>query len=150
MKKLILTGALFAGIIALSFTIKGEEPRYKNLKVLPKNITERQMDSVMKSFSAALGQKCNFCHVRTADKQDMDWASDKHKHKLIAREMIRMTQQINKKYFEEAGDAKSLDTRLMVTCYTCHNGKVEPATLPAPKPQPPQAQSGTDSVKMKQ
>ena len=53
-----------AAFVCMSFIVTNEEPRYKNLKVLPKNITKPQMDSVMKHFTVALGVKCNFCHVR--------------------------------------------------------------------------------------
>ncbi|RYZ22477.1 MAG: c-type cytochrome [Chitinophagaceae bacterium] len=150
MKKTIVAGSVLVAILALSFTIRGEEPKYKNLKVLPKNITEKQMDSVMHHFTASLGQKCNFCHIRNAETKQWDWASDEHKHKLIAREMMKMTNDINKKYFEFAGNPKNLDTKLMVTCYTCHNGKVEPATFAPPRVEQPRPQAGTDSVRAKQ
>ncbi|RYY38931.1 MAG: c-type cytochrome [Chitinophagaceae bacterium] len=153
MKKTILAGTLVAGVLALSFTIHNEEPGYKNLKILPKNISKEQMDSVMHHFTAALGQKCNFCHVRNNDStRTWDFASDANKHKGMAREMMLMTNKINKQNFEFAGDPKKLDTKLMVTCFTCHNGKVEPATIPPPREQrqQPQPQAGTDSVRVKQ
>ncbi|RYY90444.1 MAG: c-type cytochrome [Chitinophagaceae bacterium] len=151
MKKTILAGAIVAGVLALSFTIQNEEPKYKNLKVLPKDISKVQMDSVMHHFSNALGQKCNFCHVRNTDStRSWDFASDANKHKEMAREMMRMTNKINKQYFEFAGDPKKLDTKLMVTCFTCHNGKVEPATIPLPREQRPRPTSGTDSVRAQQ
>ena len=38
-------------------------------------------------------------------------------HKKIAREMMRMTEEINKKYPTIKGN---------VTCMTCHRGKAEP------------------------
>jgi hypothetical protein len=153
MKKTIITGAVMVAILALSFTIRSEEPKYKNLKILPKNISKEQMDSVMHHFASALGQKCNFCHVRNEESKQWDFAADDNKHKLIAREMMKMTNAVNKKYFEEAGDPKKLETKLMVTCYTCHAGKVEPATIPPPReqrPQQPRPQGGIDSVKAKQ
>src|SRR5689334_21811405 len=106
MKKTILAGAVVAGVLALSFTIHGDEPKYKNLKILPKDITHEQMDSVMHHFSAALGQPCNFCHVRNDSTKTWDFASDANKHKLVARDMMKMTNKINEKYFEFAGDPK--------------------------------------------
>jgi hypothetical protein len=115
-------------LVSLAFTQK-EEPLYKNLKVLPKNITKLQMDSVMQHFTAALGVKCNFCHMRTEDNKGWNFPSDDNKHKLVAREMIKMTTKINDKYFNVTG-AKKLDAKLMVTCYTCHNGKTDPLTRP--------------------
>jgi hypothetical protein len=143
MKKSFLVVAGFVAVIIVSLAFTSPQDRiYKNLKVLPKDITKPQMDSVMQSFTAALGVKCNFCHVRTADNKDWDFASDGNKHKLIAREMIEMTTKINKKYFDVTG--KGISASLMVTCYTCHNGKPEPATKPV---RPQQNKQAADSTK---
>lgn len=133
MRKTVLVIAGFVALITVSLAFTEPKDRiFKNLKVLPKDITKPQMDSVMQSFTAALGVKCNFCHVRTADNKDWDFPNDANKHKLITRDMMKMTNKINKKYFDMTG--KGLSASLMVTCYTCHNGKPEPAVKP-PKPQ---------------
>jgi hypothetical protein len=132
MKKTLFVTLGIVGLIAGSYaftTIK--DPGYKNLKILPKNITEKQMDSVMHHFTASLNVKCNFCHVRTADGKQWDHASDSNKHKLVAREMMKMTNELNDKYFPYSGKAEELSTILTVTCYTCHNGQKEPATRPS-------------------
>jgi hypothetical protein len=118
--------------LSLAFT-QQDEPKYQNLKVLPKNITKAQMDSVMQHFTGSLGVKCNFCHMRTEDNKAWNFPSDENKHKLVAREMIKMTQKINDKFFDVTG-SKKLDAKLMVTCYTCHNGKKEPMTR-VPRPE---------------
>lgn len=125
----------FVGMIGLSlaFTQK-EDPIYKNLKVLPKHITKEQMDSVMHHFTASLNVKCAFCHVRNEEAKTWDFASDDNKHKLVARDMMKMTDKINGKYFNVTGGKKNLNAQLMVTCYTCHHGSSEPATK-APRPQ---------------
>jgi len=142
MRKTVLVIAGFVALISMSLAFTEPNDRiYKNLKVLPKDITKPQMDSVMQSFTAALGVKCNFCHVRTADNTDWDFPSDANKHKLISRDMMKMTNKINKKYFDMTG--KGLNASLMVTCYTCHNGKPEPATR-APRPQ--QNKSAADTT----
>jgi hypothetical protein len=93
------------------------------------------MDSVMKSFTVALGVKCNFCHVRMNDEQKTwNFASDSNNHKKIARTMMRMTGDLNKKYFD-VRNSRELTADLEVTCYTCHGGKAHPAKFPpAPKP----------------
>ncbi|HRE52580.1 MAG TPA: c-type cytochrome [Flavitalea sp.] len=124
MKKLLAISAivLFTAI-SLSFINVKEDPGYKNLKVLPKNTTHDQMDSVMKHFAKSLGVKCNFCHVRNADTKKMDFVSDENKNKDIARAMMKMTNKINKKYFGHEGVAA-------ITCYSCHNGKQEPSLFP--------------------
>ena len=127
MKKsfLIVSGFMALVILSLAFT-KPQDRIYKNLKVLPKDITKPQMDSVMQSFTAALGVKCNFCHVRKDN--EWDFASDENKHKLIARDMMKMTTKINDKYFDVTG--KGITASQMVTCFTCHNGKPEPQVAP--------------------
>ena len=131
MKKsfLVTTGFLLMILVSLAFT-RQEEPRYKNLKVLPKDITEKQMDSVMHHFTGSLNVKCSFCHVRRDGEEHPDFASDENKHKLVARDMMKMTNKINKKYFDLTGSKQTLSTPLMVTCYTCHHGSTEPAVKP--------------------
>ena len=131
MKKIFLVSLSFVAFVSMSFIITGDEPQYKNLKVLPKNINKQQLDSVMKGFTVALGVKCNFCHVRLKDEQkNWDFASDSNKHKNIARQMLRMTSDINKKYFD-VKNSKELFADLEVTCYTCHGGKAHPPKFPS-------------------
>jgi hypothetical protein len=143
MKKtaLVTLGLTLMVIISLSFT--RDEPHFKNLKILPKNITEEQMDSVMHHFSLSLGVRCTFCHKHSEDMKTWDFASDENKHKLRAREMMKLTQKINSKYFDVAG-SKRITASLMVTCYTCHHGSNDPSTKPPMQPrteQRPQADS---------
>ena len=115
---------VIVGFCSLSFV---DEPKYKNLKVLNKNITESEMEIVMKQFRTALGVKCNFCHAASkTDPKKMDFASDENKHKDEARDMMRMTTRINKKYFKN-------DQVNGVTCYSCHNGQKEPKAPPKEK-----------------
>ena len=135
MKKTVIVSLLFAAMISMSFGITSEEPIYKNLKVLPKNINKMQMDSVMKHFTVSLNVKCNFCHTYNQELKAMDYASDANKHKGVAREMMKMTTQLNEKYFD-VKDKTKLNAYQEVTCYTCHNGKVHPPKFPAaPKAQ---------------
>ncbi len=62
---------------------------------------------------------CTFCHVEGAfDREDKAM-------KQVARQMISMMQAINKTYF--AGQQ-------FVTCYTCHQGRPVPQTVPAMLP----------------
>lgn len=130
---LVIFGLVLVVAISSAFT-KIKDPGYKNLQILPKNITERQMDSVMHHFTESLNVKCNFCHVKQeANEKEWDWASDKNKHKLVARQMMTMTNKLNDEYFPYSGKAEDLSTILTVTCYTCHNGSTEPATKPKPK-----------------
>lgn len=103
-----------------------DEPKAKNLKVLPKDISHEELDKVMDGFKAALGVKCGFCHAQRADGSGkLDFASDANEHKDIARDMMRMTQHINKKYFKPGKDA-SEGEMMKVSCMTCHNGEKHP------------------------
>jgi 5-methylcytosine-specific restriction endonuclease McrA len=149
MKKTFMVTLGFAAMIALSLAFTNEDEHlYKNLKVLPKDITKDQMDSVMHHFAASLNVKCNFCHMRNEEAKTWDFASDENKHKLIARSMMKMTDKINDKYFDVSGGKKNLDAQLMVTCYTCHHGATDPVTK-APRPQQP-SRPQTDSTKSNQ
>ena len=99
---------------------------YKNLQVLPKNISAKQLNKIMvDEFEDELGVSCSFCHSENKETHRPDYASDEKPEKEIARSMMRMTLGINKKYFKarhpEIGDAA-----LTVTCGTCHNGKPHP------------------------
>ncbi|WP_121352690.1 c-type cytochrome [Flavisolibacter nicotianae] len=151
MKKTFLVILAFVGLVALSCAVTkttgGDgHSSYKNLKVLPKDITHEQMDSVMHHFTGSLNVKCNFCHVRNEEKKEMDWAADDNKHKLVARQMLTMTNDLNKKYFNLTGSAMNISTPLMVTCFTCHHGSTEPSTNP-PKQERPQQRPPQDTTK---
>lgn len=100
-------------------------PQYENLQVLPKDISEEGLKHVMDSFKYALGVKCSFCHVAGSDGK-MDWASDDNKHKDIARNMMRMTMDINTNYFKIENPQE-----FKVDCFSCHNGSEKPALTPA-------------------
>ena len=83
----------------------------KNLKVLPKTMSKVEIKKVMKAMSASLGVECDHCH------NTEDMAVDT-KHKLEAREMMVMVNDINKRYFKG---------EMEVTCKTCHRGQHEPS-----------------------
>src|SRR5690625_7588301 len=92
-------------------------PKFKNLKVLPKDISEENLDAVMDSFNEALGVKCTHCQAR-GENGRLDCASDANIQKDIAREMMKMTRKISRKYFKEKDPmnyAVNSDTR--------HNGE---------------------------
>ena len=87
----------------------------KNLQVL--KVQPSEIRGIMHSYAVALGGKCDMCHVQG------DFASDENHHKIIARKMITMTEEINSKF---------PDGKVHVTCYTCHRGSHEPAMAPPP------------------
>lgn len=87
-------------ILFQAFTTR-YEPHFKNLQILPKDISDHDLDSVMHHFSVSLGVRCNFCHVVDTAARRMDAASDAKPEKNIARKMMLMAIDINKNYFRE-------------------------------------------------
>jgi cytochrome c peroxidase len=132
--------ALLAAVATAQTTPAPQAPRfavppYKNLKVLPKDITRDQLLSNMKFFSQSLGVRCTHCHVGTEGQplSTFDFASDAKKEKLAARKMLTMVHRINEQDFgvKDFKDVK-------VTCFTCHRGSTKPQTAPPPaEPAPP-------------
>lgn len=134
MKKTIFIATLIC-VITVSFAFIKDKPKYENLKVLSKNTTKQEMDSIMRHFSMSLGVKCTYCHVRGTDEQkNFNFASDDNKNKGIARGMLKMMNKINKKYFKEDREANMIPA---VSCFSCHHGKEEPENRPPAPPPPP-------------
>jgi hypothetical protein len=99
-KQIIAVCTLAVMVIAGVAAVDAPAGKYKNLKILPKDISEQKLDSIMESYSKALGSSCSFCHVAVKDFPDsLDYASDNNTMKENAREMMRMTILINKTYF---------------------------------------------------
>ena len=88
----------------------------KNIQVL-NGLPSSQMLNVMHLMRASLGVRCDYCHIAQNGKY---WMDDKPAKK-IARQMIRMTAEINKREF--AG-------KTVITCNTCHQGRVIPVATP--------------------
>lgn len=97
------------------------ESQWNNLKVLPQDISEDDLKSVMRSFNEGLGVKCNHCHAPNPETGKMDFASDAKKEKEYARHMYTMTKELNKNHFDYDPSDKQ-----KVTCFTCHQGNVKP------------------------
>ncbi len=122
---IVMLTLIAASCIGLA-AMRGPDPSYKNLQVLPKDIPMGMLDSIMESYNTALGVKCSFCHAPVAGNKDsLDFASDKNSMKENAREMIRLTRDINKQYFYTD---KRIDPLYLnrVHCNTCHKGDAWP------------------------
>lgn len=99
-----------------------------NVKVIPDTTPVIQVVGMMRNFSFALGVRCQFCHVGEEGMPlaQFDFAKDEKRTKLVARQMMRMVEEINHR----------LDTipsrptpKVEVTCRTCHHGVSRPMTL---------------------
>lgn len=93
---------------------KTAEQVYKNIKVLTGTPAD-QLNPAMHLIRSALGVECEFCHVAGAfEKDDLP-------RKEVARKMMQMMMDINKKSFANLQ---------MVTCDTCHRGNADPENTP--------------------
>ncbi|MEO6905760.1 MAG: c-type cytochrome [Ginsengibacter sp.] len=161
MKKsiLVIVACLFSVFVFQAFTTS-HQPRFTNLQILPKDISEDGLDSVMHHFTGSLGVKCNYCHVFNQETRKMEFAKDDKPEKQIARKMMLMAIDINKNHFQQIEEnmdsgkmALPRDTAAVsymlkyVTCYTCHHGDPHPENKPPkkdlPNNQPPVAPANT-------
>jgi hypothetical protein len=101
-----------------------------NTRVIPRNTPVIQVVGMMRNITLDLGVRCEFCHVGEAQMplERFDFASDRRRTKEVARQMMLMVQDINRR----------LDTipdrpqpALEVTCATCHRGVSRPVPLAA-------------------
>jgi hypothetical protein len=123
-RKLLMVAALSVPVTIMAATTISTAPdeQYTNLKVLPKNIAPKDLKKIMiDDFEDGLGVGCNFCHAQGKEVGELDFASDAKPEKNIAREMMRMTLGINKKYLKIKHPMIGAEG-LVVTCNTCHNG----------------------------
>jgi photosynthetic reaction center cytochrome c subunit len=112
--------------------------QFKNIKVLTDLDADKLVPS-MNFIAASLGVECEFCHVQDKDadgRQHLAPEKDDKRSKATAREMMQMTNEINKSAFH--GNRN-------VTCNTCHRGSNNPVPVPAvletagERPAPPVA-----------
>jgi hypothetical protein len=121
--------ASFAAVLlAASSLYAQQEPG--NLKLLT-GLSKLQLQRYMNVMRAGLGVHCDYCHVAPSEANGNKWdfASDANPKKDVARRMIKMTMDLN---------ANSFKGQPAVTCFTCHNGHVDPvAFVSLPQAQPP-------------
>ena len=130
-KKVMILVFVLLAVISTAATLRSVK-KYKNLQVLPHDITEKQLDSIMNAYSKALKVNCDFCHKPTkkdifsitpvADKTDFSLDNEMKEN---ARRMIRMTIDINKKYFYFDSIVRP-EYLNVVSCNTCHRGNPFP------------------------
>lgn len=107
--RLVLVTALLALPLVAS-------AQFKDLQVLPKNITKDQLKAVMKAQSKAVGKDCDFCHKMPDTVGDTQM-------KTRAREMMKMVAALNDKKVYPGAEGH-------ITCWTCHRGAVHPEQNP--------------------
>ena len=103
---------------------------WKNLQVLPDEITRDSLNALMRGFTQALGVRCTHCHTtaRGATNPDsLDFALDDKEAKDKARFMMGMVRTINGDLLDKIPSPHN--PRLAVTCTTCHRGSPLPGTI---------------------
>jgi len=115
--------------IAIAGALPSAKNEYKNLKVLPENISSKDLSKIMiDDFEDGLGVSCAFCHSLGKDSLRLDYASDAKPEKQITRRMMIMTLGINRKYFKFKHPLIG-DSTLVINCITCHNGQPTPVDV---------------------
>jgi tetratricopeptide (TPR) repeat protein len=102
--------------------------RFENLQILPKDIPKKELVDIMRSYTRALGESCEYCHVgKGRDLSTFTFASDEKPQKKTARAMIQMAQAINEQYLRQI--PSSPETKITVNCATCHHGQARPEAI---------------------
>jgi hypothetical protein len=92
--------------------------RLENVQVMDPAMRLADARRYMLLFNDALGVTCRDCHDLR------DFSSDEKPLKLIAREMMRMTKEINETWYPDREEET-------VSCWTCHQGSRVPTAAPA-------------------
>ena len=99
-----------------------------NVRVFPKATPVMQLVGTMRNFTSALGVRCTHCHVGQEGQplNTVDFASDEKRTKLVARQMMLMAAEINRRLDSIPGRMAGAPT---VGCTTCHRGVARPMPL---------------------
>jgi len=125
-KKIVTLVFLLAFVIIGVAAVTTPLRKAKNLKVLPKDISDEKLDSIMKTYTVALGVDCKFCHQPFKGFPDsLDYVSDTEPMKENARDMMRMVIDINSKYFYFDSNQRP-EYLHVITCKNCHRGQPLP------------------------
>lgn len=131
MRNWLVAGALAVcgGVVAAAQGQPGgaPPPPPANLQVLAKDMPRPQVIQIMQAYTAALGVECNYCHVQEGRGGRNDFAADDKQPKKTAREMMKLTREINEKVPTLV--SKSAGAATTVVCATCHRGVAIPKQL---------------------
>jgi photosynthetic reaction center cytochrome c subunit len=128
-----LLSILLVALAALSAGLAGQSARdsnsaippekrpaeevYRNIQVL-KGVPAEQLVLAMNAIAGSLGVDCDYCHENNFNEDNLP-------AKIKARQMIRMTRQINQQNYP---------AQAAVTCFTCHQGQSTPPVIPLLRP----------------
>lgn len=135
--KTVIYSLAFIGVLAIigslssfttetysAVTTKDGQGQWKNLKVLPQDISKDSLMGLMRGYNLALGVTCSHCHVVKG--KNLDAASDEKFEKMVARGMIAMTNDMNENYFKPHFPDPKPEQVDVVNCVMCHRGVANP------------------------
>ena len=124
----ILTSLMIAPALAAQTPHKFPPDSLVNVKVIPRETPVLQVIGTMRNFTGYLGVRCPFCHVGEEGRPlaEFDFPNDQKRTKLVARQMMRMVEEINRRLDTIPGRTAP---GLLVTCGTCHRGVSRPVPL---------------------
>lgn len=145
--RVVLLGICFLvgpGMLAAQASGRFPPDSLINTQVIPRSTPVIQVIGMMRNFAGDLGVRCQFCHVgeEGIPLERFDFATDQKRTKLVARQMMRMLEEINRRVDTLPGRTAP---GLRVTCRTCHHGISRPMPLAALMVETAQA-SGADSA----
>lgn len=129
MRSSLVLAVVLSAAVAVPAAAQFPPDHPKNLKVLPMDIPVRALLDTMRSFTGALGVRCNFCHVGKEGEPltSYDFAADDKPEKAKARVMMRMVKAIDGEYLTQL--PARTQPPVAVTCMTCHRGVSIPRPL---------------------
>lgn len=126
-----IEGIAIAFLVAIPTSAVAQFPpdSLHNLKVLPRDMSPRDLIGVMRTFTFALGVRCEFCHVGEEGQplEEFDFVADDKPTKRKARQMIEMVRAINERHLD--GLEERSDPPVVVQCETCHRGVSKPRRI---------------------
>lgn len=130
MRSAFVALAVLVSVQAVNAQAPGKWPpdSLVNVRIIPKGTPVVQVWGQMRTIAFGLGVECTFCHVgpEGTPLARIDFVSDEKRNKLVAREMMRMVQEVNRRI-------DSIPARpspaVAVTCATCHRGVSRPVPL---------------------
>ncbi len=128
----VARGAVVAALGAAGASAaQGQIPdTFTNLQHYPPDISREALVGEMRRISLSLGVRCQFCHVGSPDGvsfEGVDFASDDDPHKVTARWMLAMVDELNARVTDELPDRGGSPVEM--SCKTCHRGLARPRLL---------------------
>ena len=120
--------AIVPALSAAQSTAKFPPDSLVNTRVISHATPVINVIGTMRNFTSYLGVRCQYCHVGVEGQplDKFDFVSDEKRAKVVARQMMLMVQEINRRLDSLPAGAGA---KLQVTCNTCHRGTSRPFPL---------------------